>query len=350
MREPRYDTALRALVNGFLDMLAGNPPIGELPESDRIDGKTCLITGANSGLGKATAVELARRGGRIIMACRSGIPEAGEDVKRLSGSENIEMVRLDLADFASIRAFCKELRTGGVTIDRTVLNAGVVPKEARRTAQGFEEMFGVNYLGNYLLVTSLLADGTIPNRTWVGYAGRSKEDSTLRHQAAAELKTSGRPRIIFVSSETHRSAQPPAIESLGSFENYTIGKSLARYGQMKLLLQTFAVELTRRFSDTDGIDIAVHSLCPGPVNTKIAREAPKLLQPLVGLILLFFKSPKKASRPVVFLACSPQIEGETGIYLHVMTRKEPSEQARNREYGKTLWEKSRELTVSPPGS
>jgi hypothetical protein len=90
-------------------------------------------------------------------------------------------------------------------------------------------------------------------------------------------------------------------------------------------------------------------LCPGPVNTRIAREAPKLLQPLVGLILLFFKSPKKASRPIVFLACSPQIEDDTGIYLHVMNRKEPSDQAKNSDFGKALWEKSRELIASPPG-
>jgi NAD(P)-dependent dehydrogenase (short-subunit alcohol dehydrogenase family) len=289
LRKPRYDNPINALVNGFLDMFSRKDPIGELSEADRIDGKVCLITGANSGLGKAAAVELARRGGRIIMACRSGIPEAGEEVKRLSGSRDVEMIHLDLSDFNSIKECCAELRSRGVTIDRALLNAGVVPKEARRTAQGFEEMFGVNYLGNFMLVTTLLADGTIPNRKWAGYDSRSKEDSPLQrgstnrthppnrivqengthhndlrnrsalgHQITDEVKTLGRPRIIFVSSETHRSAQPPDIESLGSCEDYTIRKSLARYGQMKLLLQTFAVELTRRFSDADGIDVAVH--------------------------------------------------------------------------------------------
>lgn len=96
-------------MTGILDLFRKQKLAERLTSRDRIDGKTCIITGANSGLGFALSVDLARRGGNVVMACRSQIPEAGEKVKVLSGSENVRMLRLDLADIASVHTFCNTL-------------------------------------------------------------------------------------------------------------------------------------------------------------------------------------------------------------------------------------------------
>jgi NAD(P)-dependent dehydrogenase (short-subunit alcohol dehydrogenase family) len=343
-----------------------NPPAGELTEDDRLDGLTCLITGASSGLGKATAVELARRGGHIIMACRSGIPSVGKEIRQLTGNPNVEMIRVDLSDLESIRALVEELKKRGTHLHRVILNAGVVPKESRKTRQGFEEMFGVNYLANFFLVTTLLDENIIPNQCVWSHAGHTntrpgQPEHSPGHtspQAASSPSDPSSPRfagqpqiprIVFVSSETHRTSVPIDFATLGRYHQYDIKESVALYGYTKLLLQTFAAELTRRCSPRGEVDVAVHSLCPGAVNTNIAREAPAMLQPIMRVLFaLIFRSPRKACRPVVYLTCSRDIEGKTGVYLHVMTEKTPSEAALDTQAGKHLWERSQELIEQGP--
>src|SRR5690606_16069192 len=116
-----------AVVTAIYDRFSNKGVIGPLDSNVRIDGKTCLITGANSGLGKAIAVQLAQKGGRILMACRSGIPEAGEEVKKLSGNPNVEMLKVDLANTASVHRLCDELRDRQIRVDIAVMNAGLMP-------------------------------------------------------------------------------------------------------------------------------------------------------------------------------------------------------------------------------
>ena len=213
-----YEKPFSALLAGVSDRLKKKYPIGALTPAERIDGKTCLITGANSGLGKAIAVELARRGGRVVMACRGGHPAAGESVKQKSGSRTVEMARIDLTDFDSITEFCEEMKAQNRYFDIAVLNAGIVAAGARRTKQGFEEMFGVNYLANFFLVTRLLRDGTIPNSVFTGW-----EDETADHEDVVGSDMSGStriPRIVFVSSEAHRSIEPIDFTTFGHFRNY----------------------------------------------------------------------------------------------------------------------------------
>src|SRR5205823_14670348 len=118
----------------------------------------------------------ARRGARVIMACRSGIAEAGRDVERQSGSRTVEMLPLDLTDFASVERLCAGLREKQERIDVLVINAGVVPRRSSRTRHGFEQMFQVNFLAHYLLTRRLLASGVIPTRSAAGN-GEAKRDA-----------------------------------------------------------------------------------------------------------------------------------------------------------------------------
>ena len=98
------------------------------------------------GLGKAVAIDLARRGGRVVMACRRGHPEAEAEVKRHSGSDTVEMLTVDLSDMRSVHRLCDELKERNIGLDIAVLNAGLAALRARRTPQGFETMFAVHFL------------------------------------------------------------------------------------------------------------------------------------------------------------------------------------------------------------
>lgn len=311
--------AMRGAVRDRASVRATLDPV---PSSARVDGKTCLVTGANNGLGKAVAIDLARRGGHVVMACRGGHPVAGEDVKAASCSDRVEMLRVDLSDMPSVHRLADELRDRGTEIDIAVLNAGLMPRRAQRTAQGYEVMFAVHFLANRILVDRLLTDGAVKP------AGRLEEAS----------------RIILVSSQAHKSADPIDFDRFGAFAEYGIRDGLKHYGASKLVLSTYATELSRRLNQDGGGHVAVHSLCPGPVHTGIARNAPLLLKPLVHALMKFsFLPPAKAAEAVIYLCCSDDAGTRSGIYLHMMTEKRPSKLARDPLNGARLWETSEAL-------
>ena len=143
---------LSAFFMGVADMFNRAGDLQPMPVDERLDGKTALVTGANSGLGKAVAAALAERGAFVIMACRGGHPEAGEEVKKQSGSKLIEMMYVDLSDLESVQSLCDSLRESLIRIDIAILNAGLMPLNARRGPQGFELMFSVHFLANRLFV------------------------------------------------------------------------------------------------------------------------------------------------------------------------------------------------------
>lgn len=313
---------ISATVRGMLDGLRSKERIGELHPDDRLDGKLCLVTGANSGLGRATTIDLVNRGAHVIMACRSGIPEAGDEIEQLTGG-SVEMVKLDLANPDSITQCCDELRDRGVTLDRVVLNAGVVPRVPQQTAQGFEMMFGVHFVGNAMLIKRLLLDGVIPNRTFAQNGNAQDNDV---------------PRIVCVSSESHRTGKPIDFDTLGEPVEYSLMESMAQYGHTKLVITAWMMELSRRLQDDAGVDVAVYCLCPGAINSNIARNSPRITRPVLSALMkLFFADPEQAAEPVVYLTSSPEIEGQTGLYLHLMNKKTPSEQAIDPEIGRRLW-------------
>ena len=131
----------------------------QCPSEQRIDGKTVVITGGNTGIGKHTALELACRGGRVIIACRDGVrgESAVSDIQKKSGNKEVFFRRLDLGSTDSIRNFCSDLLEAEPRIDILILNAGVMLTPYQLTKDGFEMQFGINHLGHFLL-THLLLD------------------------------------------------------------------------------------------------------------------------------------------------------------------------------------------------
>ena len=330
MANRNHSNPLTAVLSGLLDQRSNEPKIAPVPSGVRLDGRTCLVTGANSGLGKAIAVRLAKRGAHVIMACRSGIPEAGQDVRAESGSDNVEMIQVDLSDFDSMTAFCDELRDRNVTLDAAVFNAGVVPVTSRTSKHGLELMFAVNFLAKFVLLNRLLHDGVIPNAT---YGNNSRAEDP--------------PRVIFVSSETHRSSIPIDFDTFGEPIEYGVADGVKYYGLSKLHLTTFFQELSRRLnpgSNGDNPDVCVHALCPGAVNSNMAREAPTWLKPILKPVMaVFFQSPEKASIPVDYLVASDEMGMKTGEYMHMLRNKESSEASMDPEKGALLWSKTEEL-------
>lgn len=319
-KQSHYKSPVKATLTGIKDLFKKHVPAGELKDSDRLDGKRVMVTGSSSGLGFATAVELARRGAEVIMAVRSGIPTRGEEVKKRSGSDKVHMIFVDLSDTDSILQLAKQVKEKFGTIDILICNAAVVPKKSRKTKQGLEQMFMVNYFAKFLLVNRLL-----------------------------ELKAFRRdrgevPRIIFVSSESHRNPKTFDLNGFGEYQDFSIGKVMELYGHYKLLMTTFANELSRRLNPGDATDYSVFALCPGPVNSNIAREAPKIFQPLLKLTFsIFFRSPEKACEPVVYFAASRDVEGKAIDYLFLMSRKEMDEKATDPVHGKEIWDRSLQL-------
>lgn len=325
-----HSNPVTAVLSGLLDQRSKDPKVAPVPHGVRLDGRTCLVTGANSGLGKAIAIRLAARGAHVIMACRSGIPEAGQDVRAASGSDKVEMMQVDLSDFDSMTAFCDQLRDRNVTLDVAVFNAGVVPVTSRQSKHGLELMFAVNFLAKSVLLNRLLHDGVIPNAVF-GHNSRAEDP----------------PRVIFVSSETHRSSIPIDFDTFGEPVEYGVSDGVKYYGLSKLHLTTYFQEISRRLNpggNGDNPDVCVHALCPGAINSNMAREAPTWLKPILKPVMaLFFQSPEKASVPVDYLVASSEMGGKTGEYMHMLRIKDPSEASMDPENGGLLWGKTEEL-------
>lgn len=326
-----HKNVVAATVTAVLDTFETRDRLSPLGDEVRLRGKTALVTGANSGLGKAVAIDLARRGARVLMACRSGIPHAGEEVARLAGSTNVEMLSVDLSDLDSVVALTDLLADRKETIDLLVCNAGLMPPKAQKTKQGFEVMFAVHYAANHVLVRRLLSSGVIPNDV---FARNGRRGSVI-------------PRIVFVSSETHRSSDGLSFDAFGDFVDYGITDGMARYGDSKLALSTFASALERRLRLPSGPSVAVHSLCPGPIDSGITRGAPEFLMPLIAPVMrTFFPSPEQAAKAVVYLAAAPELAGDSGFYLHQMRRKAASAASTSEANTEELWSRGETLLAS----
>ena len=315
MAHGRFDNPIVAALAGVKDFFRKQQLADKLGETDRIDGKTCLVTGANSGLGYALAVELAKRGGNVIMAQRRAIEQSVSKAKLDSRSEAISGFFLDLGKIDAIHNFVEEIIAQNIQLDIIILNAGVALPKARKTASGLEEMFLVNYLSNFILLHLLLS------------ANRINENGSI-------------PRIIFVSSDSHQGSSYIDFEEFGEYFDYGVSKGMNYYSYYKLVLNTMAIEFSRRLNNSK-IKYGFNVICPGPVNTNIIKEAPWFLRVILGSIFsVIFKKPSEAAKAVVYMAISDDYKNKSGEYLHMFNQKKMDEKVYIPEEGEKLWEES----------
>ena len=315
MAHGRFDNPIVAALAGVKDFFRKQDLANKLNDTDRIDGKTCLVTGANSGLGYALAVDMASRGGRVIMAQRRAIEESEVKARNESKSDNVFGYYLDLSKVDTIHSFVNKLKENQHNFDIIILNAGVALPRARKTASGLEEMFLVNYLSNFILLHLLLSEKLI------------NQNGSI-------------PRIIFISSDSHQGSSFIDFDEFGKYFDYGVSKGMNYYSYYKLVLNTLAVEFSRRLND-EKISYSFNVICPGPVNSNIIKEAPWLLRiALGGIFSIIFKKPSDASKAVVYMAISEDYENKSGEYLHMFNKKRMDDKVYLPEEGQKLWEAS----------
>lgn len=325
MSHGRFNNPVVAALAGFKDLFRKQDFADRLKEDDRFDGKTCLVTGANSGLGFALAVEMAKRGANVICTTRRLQQETLEKIKKKSGSELVQVRTLDLSKLDSIHAFVNGLVKDNISLNVTIFNAGVALPGARKTASGQDEMFLVNYLANVMLCTLLLNKGVI---------SRNNEHKTFK------------ARMLFISSDSHQGSSYIDYDEFGKYIQYGVKKGIANYSYFKLIINTYATELSRQVNQ-HGIDVGINVICPGPVHSGIIKEAPMLLRMVLGSIFyVIFRSPAKAAKPVIYMAISSDYEGRSNEYQHMFKPKKMDEKVYIPEEGKKLWDESYKLWKS----
>lgn len=282
-----------------------------------LEGQVVIITGSNTGIGKATAVVLAKTGATIILACRDhtkALPVVDE-IKTLSGNSNIRFMQLDLGDLTSVKEFAEEFHKKYQRLDILVNNAGVGNLLDRKTTKdGFEMQFGVNHLGHFYL-TNLVLD---------------------------LLRDTPKSRVINVSSDFHRNVKMD-FDNLQFERNYEM---VDAYSHSKLYNILFTRELARRVKD-DGIKVV--SLSPGVVNTDINRNLKEkwysriFLGVLRPIFWLMVPSPERGAQTSLYLSLEEHEKLIDGGYYSDCHKAVESEDANNEEYQRKLWQVSEEL-------
>jgi NAD(P)-dependent dehydrogenase (short-subunit alcohol dehydrogenase family) len=271
-------------------------------------GKIAIVTGGNTGIGKATALGLANEGMQVVLAVRDAAKgeAARAEIAAQSGNANVFVMPLDLGDFESIRAFAAEYTRRFSRLDALVNNAGVTTRVRSTTKQGLETTFGVNHVGTALLTMELLP----------------------------LLEKSAPSRVIVVSSDLHYRGTmrwDDLQQSKGPF------RGLAAYNQSKLANVLFTNALARRLA---GKGVTVNALHPGVVATELTREYPKVVTAILKLFLL---TPEQGAACSLHVATSPELAGTTGMYFEKSRPKPASRDARDVAQQERLWSITEEI-------
>jgi NAD(P)-dependent dehydrogenase (short-subunit alcohol dehydrogenase family) len=274
-------------------------------------GRTCLVTGANSGIGLEISRGLAQQGAKVVMVARSPVrgQMARDDVAESTGNEAVEVLFYDLGSQRHVRRLAAEVLDRFDELHVLVNNAGLTLSERILTEDGIETTFAVNHLAPFLL-TELLRE---------------------------RLAASAPARVVTVASDAH-SGLTIDFDDLSGEKGFSGWQA---YGRSKLANILFTDELSRRL---EGTGVTATCLHPGVVRTGFGRRGPgfiRAFQKVGGFLLL---SPEKGADTAVFLAASPEVEGESGGYYVKRKLKEPSRAARDREAATMLWDASWRLT------
>lgn len=282
-----------------------------------LEGKTCIVTGATSGIGESSAATLAARGAQVAIVCRS--PERGEATKRrIETRLGRECVRVFLADFerlADVRRVAEELDRSLPAIDVLLNNAGVTMLRRSETPDGYETTFAVNHLAPFLLTNLLMP--------------------RLLERPGA--------RIVNVASHAHRFGWFD-LDDLQSRKRYS---SLRVYGGSKLANILFTNELARRVGDRD---LRIWSAHPGAVATNLGANNGGIARILLPVLALFFKTPDQGAATSIHLCASPGVGAPNGTYFADSKPVPLLGRARDAALAQRLWQESERLVGLEGGS
>src|SRR5579859_8180526 len=278
-----------------------------------MNGKVCVVTGATSGIGKATATALARLGATVVLVGRDR--DRTEAAAAEAGAAGGPPPRPEVADLASleqVRGLAERL-AGLERIDVLVNNAGLVLGERRVTADGLEHVLALNHLAPFLLTSLLLP--------------------TLTQSAPA--------RVVTVTSDAHSAARLD-LSDLNLERDWDSWRS---YANSKLANILFTRELARRL---EGTGVTANCAHPGVVRTGFGRQAGPILRLGITIARPFMLSPERGADTIVYLASSPDVADQTGGYYVKRQRREPSAAARDDAAARQLWEISEKMTGLAP--
>lgn len=275
----------------------------------KLHGRTVVITGANTGIGKETAWDMAMRGARVIMACRDLTrgEAAATEIRSSTGNTNVVVQQLNLASLGSVRQFAREFIATETRLDILINNAGIMLCPKSFTVDGFESQFAVNHLGHFLL-TNLLLD---------------------------MLKASTPSRVVTVSSIAHQGGKIHYDDLNFDKKGYN---SVIAYKQSKLANLLFSRELARR---TKGTGVTSYSLHPGVIRTELWRHSqskyPTLSSMLSAPAWLLMKTPREGAQTTIYCAVTEGLEEKSGYYFSDCQVKEPALEGRDDLAALRLW-------------
>lgn len=273
--------------------------------------KTVLITGANSGIGRATAIELAAKGYQVVFIARNlqKAQAVKNEIISLSGNNYVDFIIGDLLSLAEVRKSAEIFKEKYQKLDVLINNAGVCLPERKITRDGFEHMFQINHLSHFLLT----------------------------HQLLDLLKKSNEPRILNVSSAGHKIGKfdPENLQSEKKFGSFST------YCDTKLLNILFTFELAERLKESP---ITVNALHPGVVKTNFAGELKGVFGLLNNMFKPFLITPKKGAATSVYLASSEEVRTITGKYFEKCKAEVSINEFINSANQEILWEKSMQFS------
>jgi len=279
---------------------------GRCLSQTKLHGKTVIITGANTGIGKETAIDLATRGAKVILACRNfqKAKLAQGDIIEASRNDNVIVRELDLTSLSSVRKFAAAILESETRLDILINNAGCAGQGGRKmTEDDLEYTMQSNYFGHYLLTNLLLG----------------------------LLKKSSPSRVVNVSSFAHTYANKLDFTNLNSENRYD---SIQTYHTSKLCQILFCHYLAPIIIKSG---VTVNSLHPGIVRTDIFRPSFRLTI-MKYLVLPFFKSAEEGAQTSIYLAVADEVADVTGKYFSDCKICEPSKPAKDDATAKKLWE------------
>jgi len=289
---------------------------GPAPRTEEnVEGKVVVVTGANSGLGKYTAEEMAKRGAAVVMGCRNMVTgkEAQDQIKKNSGSEQVELYELDLSDMASIRAFAAKVLAAHPVIDILINNAGISLNDAERkfTKDGFEMHMGTNHLGHFLL-TNLLTES---------------------------LKKSSLSRVVTVSSTACVMSNLDLDNLMMENSGLGLGNTMP-YNNSKFANALFTKELAKRQP------IKAYSICPGLAKTEIFRHYSTGVKAVINALQIFAIPIEKGADSILFCALAKEVSEDSGKFFRFGKHISCIEKLFTDELAEGLWERSERLVAA----